>query len=601
MRPAGVSRAFAVPVEAILARRGRGRGGLRDAREGFARASSSSSSTGQGSAGLRRRLNTFSTRRALRDVRAGWAPPQPRLAPFSASTSCCCHASSISTAASDESGSGAGKDGGHGPDDASKTTRRGGGGSSRGGGGSNDTIGRKMLETAATSLASIAMLGLGFALAGYGYHRYYKSLVLRKMALAFAPGDPVLELAALGRRATSNDDLAVERAAVRIPGEPGDVADDNDNGTDTDPDDGGDGVDNNDGDHYWVERPEQVDVDAIVGGHRVGHYHLFIGAKGTGKTSMQLEAMAQMDAEGVAVLDAHADLEIVRLRLGKALNYDYHEDYIGGYFSERGPREGATALLDIERALNKLEKVALRRRDAAATPAADYDAVYDRVGGRLAFLHRVARSPDMLAACAHITATERAWFLSQCWVLGGSMDDDVMDQQKWAAAAMVLAQALVDKEKEQKEQQQQQQHQIQMANDDRDALPSFALHEAQQIMTRADFVRELDRRNLFTITSDARVRAASVPMQAALRAICGQPGFRDHLNATIQRIADIESLGRTREVVAKDLVLGGRYEVGPTPSGAKGAAGHQTEIRFKGWSPHERPPRDPPEPDEAGN
>lgn len=92
-------------------------------------------------------------------------------------------------------------------------------------------------------------------------------------------------------------------------------------------------------------------------------------------------------------------------------------------------------------------------------------------------------------------------------------------------------------------------------------LPSFPMHIAQQIQTRADFVRELDRMNLFTITSNAQMRASSVPMHRAFREICSQPGFREHLEATNDRIAAIESLGRTRELVAKDLVLGGRYEI----------------------------------------
>lgn len=92
-------------------------------------------------------------------------------------------------------------------------------------------------------------------------------------------------------------------------------------------------------------------------------------------------------------------------------------------------------------------------------------------------------------------------------------------------------------------------------------LPSFPLHVAQQIMTRSDFARTFDRLNLFSITSDARVRASSVPMQRALRAVVAEPGFRAHLQATLDRIAAIESLGRTRELVAKDLVLGGRYEL----------------------------------------
>ena len=41
--------------------------------------------------------------------------------------------------------------------------------------------------------------------------------------------------------------------------------------------------------------------------------------------------------------------------------------YIGSLFSIRGPRD-TTALLDIERALNKLEKVALQRRKKNETP-----------------------------------------------------------------------------------------------------------------------------------------------------------------------------------------------------------------------------------------
>lgn len=39
------------------------------------------------------------------------------------------------------------------------------------------------------------------------------------------------------------------------------------------------------------------------------------------------------------MFEAHSDLEIFRIRLGKALDYEFHEDYIGGYFSEKGPRD----------------------------------------------------------------------------------------------------------------------------------------------------------------------------------------------------------------------------------------------------------------------
>lgn len=117
---------------------------------------------------------------------------------------------------------------------------------------------------------------------------------------------------------------------------------------------------------------------------------------------------------------------------------------------------------------------------------------------------------------------------------------------------MVLALALVDKEQEMP-------HTYDPIAGH--VLPSFPFHIAQELMTRADFVRPLDSRNLFSITSQADVRASSVPMHRAFQEICAEPGFRQHLEDTIQRIADIESLGRTRELVTKDLVLGGHYKV----------------------------------------
>ncbi|CRK47608.1 hypothetical protein BN1723_016772, partial [Verticillium longisporum] len=116
-----------------------------------------------------------------------------------------------------------------------------------------------------------------------------------------------------------------------------------------------------------MDRLNLFSITSEADGEEVGHYHLLIGDKGTGKSSMLIEAMRKIDGDGVAMFEAHADLEIVRIRLGKALDFEFHEDYIGGYFSERGPRD-TTALLDIERALNKLEKVALLKRAERKKP-----------------------------------------------------------------------------------------------------------------------------------------------------------------------------------------------------------------------------------------
>jgi energy-coupling factor transporter ATP-binding protein EcfA2 len=425
-----------------------------------------------------------------------------------------------------------------------------------------------MLESAATTLASIVVLSFGFATAAYLYHKSYKVLVLKKLTNAFEPGDPVLDLAANGKDVPHSHKVD---------------------------------------DEHWVRRPEQELINNIVAGKEVGHYFLLIGEKGSGKSSLLLEGMRIIDAEGVAMFEAHADVEIMRSRLGKALDYEYHEDYIGGYFSERGPRE-STAILDIERALNKLEKVAIRQRQVKGRPLVvivnqlhllrndedgrdlielfqqkaeqwaaanivtmvfnsdDYwvyerlkllatrmevipvtdlakdqayralrkyrqrymhesltdkqiDDVYQQVGGRLSFLNRVAKSKDMMATCEKIKETEKRWFLNQCWILGSDMDDDVMNQQKWAAAAMVLAKALVDKGVD-----------PDCTTYDPEVghlLPSFHFHEAQELMTRCDFIRELDSQNLFSITSRSEVRASSVPMFRAFQEILRPGGLRE--------------------------------------------------------------------------
>lgn len=78
---------------------------------------------------------------------------------------------------------------------------------------------------------------------------------------------------------------------------------------------------------HWVVRDEQPRIDDIVAGRRGGHYYLIVGEKGTGKTSMLLEAMRKIDGNSCAMFEAHADLEIFRIRLGKALDYEFHEEY----------------------------------------------------------------------------------------------------------------------------------------------------------------------------------------------------------------------------------------------------------------------------------
>ena len=124
------------------------------------------------------------------------------------------------------------------------------------------------------------------------------------------------------------------------------------------------------------------------------------------------------------------------------------------------------------------------------------------------------------------------------------MDDDVMDQQKYASAAMVLAKALVERDREMESNYDDEKGHI---------LPQIPLYQAREIMTRADFIQSYDHDNIFTIDSSAMVRADSVPMMNAFKEICSQEGFDEYLQSTLDRISAIESINRTKELTFKDL------------------------------------------------
>jgi hypothetical protein len=107
-------------------------------------------------------------------------------------------------------------------------------------------------------------------------------------------------------------------------------------------------------------------------------------------------------------------------------------------------------------------------------------------------------------------------------------------------------------------------------------LPEIPLHRARFIMTRSDFIRKHHDLSIFSIDSHAMVRADSVPMQRAFNEICSEPGFEKFLDATLERIGDIESLGRTKELTFKDLWEGGKYRI--TQRGIKGEVMGSVEM-----------------------
>lgn len=107
-------------------------------------------------------------------------------------------------------------------------------------------------------------------------------------------------------------------------------------------------------------------------------------------------------------------------------------------------------------------------------------------------------------------------------------------------------------------------------------LPEIPLHRARFLMTRSDFIRKHHDLSIFSIDSHAMVRADSVPMQRAFNEICAEEGFEEFLEATLDRIGAIESLGRTKELTFKDLWEGGKYRI--TTRNKKGEVEGELEM-----------------------
>ena len=84
-------------------------------------------------------------------------------------------------------------------------------------------------------------------------------------------------------------------------------------------------------------------------------------------------------------------------------------------------------------------------------------------------------------------------------------------------------------------------------------IPAIPQHLCRRIMTRADLLERLDHCNVIVIDTQSNDRASSVPMMRAFREICAEDGFEELLENVLNRISEVESLGRTREVEFKDL------------------------------------------------
>lgn len=64
------------------------------------------------------------------------------------------------------------------------------------------------------------------------------------------------------------------------------------------------------------------------------------------------------------------------------------------------------------------------------------------VGGRLTYLGKATKAPNMVEYAKHMLAVEKAWLLSQIGLIP-DCDDDVMDEQKWSSCSWLLLREFV--------------------------------------------------------------------------------------------------------------------------------------------------------------
>ncbi|KAF7297999.1 hypothetical protein HMN09_01020800 [Mycena chlorophos] len=498
--------------------------------------------------------------------------------------------------------------------------------------------GNSLRDAALTTVVGLMMVFVG----GVAYVKWYKWNVLQKIESAFAPGyDPALELATYQNQpppvpSDEDDPVAELGGTAVIPSDEG----------------------------PWTQhlrRKEQDWIDAIVHGQEPGHYFVLLGPKGSGKGTMIFDAMTTIMADGVAMLDAHPDLEVFRLKLGKAINYEFNEDSQTGLFQRRDPREGGPAL-DIERALTKLEKVALKKARQRGKPLVlifnnihflkrdddgksmllqlqqraeswaasgivtcvfmtddywpfevmrktasrmhvlsiydlnDTEALYAAtrmymsvkkanipqsvvqeavgiVGGRLSYLNKVARSSNMVEMAQHLLTVEKGMVAesNRCALFGFAYcDDDVMDEQKWSSCSWLLLREFVKLRKEQERVRDEAIAAGTLSADDLELpMPKIPYWRCREIMTRADFLEDLDRANIIAIDVEHDVRPDSMLILHAARQVCDEEGFDELLDNVRDRIDEIESLHRTRELTFKDLKDGDRIYLTVDKGGPK--------------------------------
>ncbi|EKM81121.1 hypothetical protein AGABI1DRAFT_127148 [Agaricus bisporus var. burnettii JB137-S8] len=183
-------------------------------------------------------------------------------------------------------------------------------------------------------------------------------------------------------------------------------------------------------------------------------------------------------------------------------------------------------------------------------------------GGRLSYLSKVSRSRDMVGSAKHLMNIEKQWLMSQIGLIA-DCDDDVMDEQKWSSCSWLLLREFVRSWKDQEEERRKAFEDGKLEAEDIPSLPlpKIPYGKCRQIMTRTDFLEDLDRLNIISIDTHLDVRPDSMLVLHAAREICEEEGFDELLDSVRERIDEIESLHRTSELTFKDLRKGDKLRL----------------------------------------
>ncbi|CAB5216832.1 unnamed protein product [Rhizophagus irregularis] len=362
----------------------------------------------------------------------------------------------------------------------------------------------------------------------------------------------------------------------------------------------------------YFAREEYQKIFSVVAGDTKGKYYLLVGENGTGKTQLVLRAMDIINHYGVVFCEAHSDTEIFKTRLGRALNYTFREDYIGGLFAREAPERGS-ALLDVEKALNMVEEVAYKHKLRHGRPFVliinnihnfkddedgcdllellqqraeawassgfvtmifntdDYSVyermkmdashmetirvhdleiddamkylkdkrrgresdevlmhiVKDRIGGRLSYLSRLTKEPDVdiFDAVNQLEDEEETWLINTIGLIP-NFDGPEYESQKYALAAWKLIKEMI-----------------------KSPTKSVTLSMGRDITGNPRYLKKLDHDGVILIDTENHIKPDSQISINFFEKIVKSKGFEEKLAKVEKRLEQVEREERTRELI----------------------------------------------------